>query len=343
MSKLRFLRDRVGLIVIYMCNLLIINLIIILDENNPMNINNVFYMDILSAFIIIVYLVYDYRKYNDIYKKIDYKIKHHYFEEFDITGTMPYIKKKYYQLFNEFYRTVNTSKQQLNKDNDEYYDFITSWVHAVKIPISASRLLIESHHNEADTKETLANIENEIEKIERYVEQTLYYSRSMSFSKDYLIQEYKLNNIVNKCVKKFAKTFIVKRVSLNVNMDKEISIFTDKKWFEFVLEQLISNALKYTDMDTGKIDISSYEDDREYRLLIRDNGVGIKIEDINRVFERGFTGFNGRYYEKSTGMGLYLARKLARKLGHKITIESKTGEYTLARIHVSKVGDYFLR
>lgn len=332
-----------GLIVIYVCNMLIINLIIILDEHNPMNINNVFYMDILSAFIIIVYLVYDYKRYNEIYKKINYKIKHHYFEEFDITGTMPYIKKKYYQLFNEFYTTVNSSKQKLNRDNDEYYDFITSWVHAVKIPISASRLLIESHHDDVDPSETLQSIEDELDKIERYVEQTLYYSRSMSFSKDYLIQECNLNNIVKKSVKKFAKTFIAKRVSLSVEIDEEITIFTDMKWFEFVLEQLISNALKYTDRDTGKIDISSYEDDKEYRLLIRDNGVGIKIEDINRVFERGFTGFNGRYYEKSTGMGLYLARKLARKLGHKISIESKTGEYTLVRIHVSKVGDYFLR
>lgn len=341
MNILKFLRDRFGLMFFYLVNLLVINLVLILDENNAININNIIYMDILSVFIMGVYLAFDYRKYNLLYKDIEYKINHHHFEEFDIKGNIPYIKKIYFKLFNEFFTSVNDSKEMLDKDNEEYYDFITSWVHAVKIPISASRLLIESHQE--DTEDTLISIENEIEKIERYVEQTLYYSRSMSFSKDYLIREYNLNKLVKQSIKKFAKTFIGKKISLAVDIDENINVYTDKKWFGFILEQLLSNALKYTDKDDGRIDISTYEDDREYRLLIRDNGVGIKMEDIRRVFERGFTGFNGRYFEKSTGMGLYLARKLAGKLGHKITIESKSNVYTLVRIHVSKVGEYFLR
>lgn len=342
MNILRYLRDKLGLLIIYIINIVIINMTIILDENIPMNIDNVFYMDVLSLFIIVLYLIFDYRKYNNIYKKIENKVKNHYFEQFDISNSMPYLEKIYYQLFNEYHENVDKSKKQLTKDNDDYHDFITTWVHAVKIPISASRLLIESNHDNVDTKDTLVNIENEIDKIERYVEQSLYYSRSMSFSKDYIIQEYKLNNIVNKVIKKFAKTFIGKKISLNIDIDDNIGIHTDKKWFEFILEQLISNSLKYTDAE-GEINISSYEDQREYRLLIKDNGIGIKIEDINRVFERGFTGYNGRYYEKSTGMGLYLARKLAKKLGHKITIESRSKEYTLVGIHISKVGDYFLK
>lgn len=341
MNILKYLRDRISLLLFYGVNIIVINLVLILDESNAVNINNIIYMDILSLFIIGVYLAREYRKYNMLYKDIEYKINHHHFEEFEISGNMHYIKKIYFKLFNEFFRTVNTSKEMLDKDNDEYYDFITSWVHAVKIPIAASRLLIESH--EENTKDTLVSIENEIDKIERYVEQTLYYSRSMSFSKDYLIREYNLNKLIKQSIKKFAKTFIGKKIALTVDIDDNICVYTDKKWFGFILEQLLSNALKYTDKSDGRIDISTYEDDREYRLLIRDNGVGIKIEDLRRVFERGFTGFNGRYFEKSTGMGLYLSRKLARKLGHKITIESKSNVYTLVRIHVSKVGEYFLR
>ncbi|GMQ59269.1 sensor histidine kinase [Vallitalea sediminicola] len=341
MNILKFLRDRFCLMFFYLGNLFVINLVLILDENNAININNIIYMDILSVFIMGVYLAVDYKKYNLLYKDIEYKINHHHFEEFDIKGNIPYMKKIYFKLFNEFFASVNNSKEMLDKDNEEYYDFITSWVHAVKIPISASRLLIESHQEDAE--DTLISIENEIEKIERYVEQTLYYSRSMSFSKDYLIREYNLNKLVKQSIKKFAKTFIGKKISLAVDIDENINVYTDKKWFGFILEQLLSNALKYTDKEDGRIEISTYEDDREYRLLIRDNGVGIKMEDIRRVFERGFTGFNGRYFEKSTGMGLYLARKLAGKLGHKLTIESKSNIYTLVRIHVSKVGEYFLR
>jgi signal transduction histidine kinase len=341
MNVLKYLRDRSSLILFYLVNIVVINIVLILDESSSININNIIYMDSLSLFIIGAYLAREYRKYNNLYKDIKYKIDKRYFEEFDLRGNSNYIERKYFELFNEFFRKVNTSKEMLNKDNDEYYDFITSWVHAVKIPISASRLLIENH--QGDESDTLISIENEIDRIERYVEQTLYYSRSMSFAKDYLIREYNMDKLVKESVKKFAKTFIGKRIALTVHIDESINIYTDKKWFGFILEQLISNGLKYTDRSEGKIDISTYEDDGAYRLLIRDNGVGIKKEDIGRVFERGFTGFNGRYFEKSTGMGLYLAKKLAGKLGHKITIESKSGVYTLVSIHICKVGEYFLK
>lgn len=341
MNGLKYLKDRTGLIVFYLINIGVINLVLLLDEYQHVNSSNVIYLDVLSLFLLAIYLVYDYRKYNMIYKQLKLKLEQQHFEPFDLESMDAHLQKAFFQLFNDFHKMMDESKEILEASNEEYYDFITSWVHAVKIPIAASRLLIESDGGSYNPK-TLVNVENEIDKIERYIEQSLYYSRSVSFAKDYLSGEYNLNQLVSGAIKRFAKTFIAKKITLDVSIDEEIAIHTDRKWFGFILEQVISNALKYSDKQQGEIQISSYEDHKEYRLIIKDNGVGIKPEDISRVFERGFTGYNGRSFDQSTGMGLYLARKLANKLGHKIEMKSEVQAYTEVIIYVSKVGEYFM-
>lgn len=342
MSGLKYLRDRMRLIVFYFINMGIINLILILDDQQKINSRNIIYMDVLSMFILGVYLLYDYRRYLTAYKQIKMKLELQHYEPFEIEHMGPYIERVYYELFNDFHKKLDESKQILEDNSEEYYDFITSWVHAVKIPIAASRLLIENDTGMQTTK-TLSSVEHEIDKIERYVEQSLYYSRSVSFAKDYLISEYNLNQMVSGTIKKFAKTFIGKRIALGVDIDEDILIHTDRKWFGFILEQIISNALKYSNKEQGKVDITSEEADCEYRLRVRDNGIGIKPEDLSRIFERGFTGYNGRTFDQSTGMGLYLASKLAKKLGHRITIESEVEKYTEVTLYMSKVGEYFIK
>lgn len=342
MNVLKYVKDRMGLIIFYLINIGMINLVLLLDEHQIVNSSNVIYMDALSIFVLMIYLVYDYRKYNTLYKQLKLKLDHQHFEPFDLEDMDPHIQKVFFGLFNEFHKMMEDTKQVLEERNEEYYDFITSWVHAVKIPIAATRLLIESDDGKHNPN-TLLQIENEMDKIERYIEQTLYYSRSVSFAKDYIISEYHLNQLVSGAIKRFAKTFITKKVVLAVSIDEHIAIHTDRKWFGFILEQVISNALKYANKEQGKIEISSYEDYKEYRLMIKDYGVGIKPEDLRRVFEKGFTGYNGRQFEQSTGMGLYLARKLAKKLGHKVDIQSKLGVYTEVTIYISKVGEYFMK
>lgn len=342
MSLLKYIRDRVGLIVFYIFNLIIINLVIIFDEHIVINIKNVVYMDILSFSVLIIYMLTEYKKYYKILNNLQFKINHNHFEKFDINGYSPYIEKQFYSLFNEFYSNIQKDKKELETYSDEFNDFITSWVHAIKIPIAASRLLIESNQDLYEDN-TLPSIENELDRIERYVEQTLYYSRSSSFSKDYFIEEYNLHSLVKQSVKKFAKIFIGKKVSIAIDIDDSINVYTDKKGFNFIVEQLLSNALKYSEDIHGKIEIKAIENNKDINLIITDNGTGIKKEDISRVFERGFTGFNGRYYEKSTGMGLYLAKKLAHKLGHKLSIESKINVFTSVTVHMSKEGDYLIK
>ena len=215
---------------------------------------------------------------------------------------------------------------------------MNSWVHGIKTPISVCRLIIETSMYKSKA-EILDNLENEIDHIEGYVEQALYYSRIDSFSRDYIINEINMNSLITQLVKKHAKEFIGKKIKIELN-DLEYTINSDKKWLFFILDQILSNSLKYT-ANNGLIKISGVLMDNEKQLIIQDNGIGIKSEDIQRVFDKGFTGYNGREDFKATGMGLYISKSIATKLGHQMTIESKPSEYTMVTVHFPKLIDYF--
>jgi len=181
-------------------------------------------------------------------------------------------------------------------------------------------------------------LEDELEKIDHFIEQALYYSRLDSFSKDYFIQEISLETVTGASMKKYTRTFIAKRIQFERTNLYDL-VESDAKWLSYIVDQLVANSLKYID-DHGQIKFIGEEDDNEKRLIIQDNGVGIKAEDMGRVFERGFTGFNGRLHTKSTGMGLYLAKRLSHKLGHDISIESKENGYTRVTLHFPKKNQY---
>jgi signal transduction histidine kinase len=188
-------------------------------------------------------------------------------------------------------------------------------------------------------KDTLLSLEEEIDKIDNDIEQFLYYTKLDDFSKDYLINEVNIDRIVKDAVKKQAKIFINKRISIDIN-NTDLMITSDRKWLSFIFDQILSNALKYTSLE-GRIKIYGVREDKVQKLILEDNGIGIKPEDLDRVFEKGFTGYNGRENSKSTGFGLYLSKQLARKLGHDIVIESVYGEYTKVTILFPKLTDYY--
>lgn len=204
----------------------------------------------------------------------------------------------------------------------EYREYIEIWVHEIKTPISSTRLLIENNNNEVTKK-----IDMQIDKIENFVEQVLYYSRSDEASKDYIIKEVNLNHIVKKVVKRNYRDFISKKIILQLEEINEI-VYCDVKWVEFILNQVIGNSIKYIQGRQGKIKITSQKLANSVVLTVEDNGVGILERDVNRVFEKGFTGENGRKFGKSTGMGLYLCRKLCLRLGMQINISSNVNEGT---------------
>lgn len=198
-----------------------------------------------------------------------------------------------------------------------YREYIEMWIHEIKTPIASSKLIIDNNKNEV-TK----NIEKEINQIESFIEQVLYYSRSNDTSKDYIIKELNLSSAIKEVIKRNSKDFIYKNIKLNIR-DIDCIVYTDIKWIEFILNQILSNAIKYSKSKDGKVDIYCERHENSIVLSIEDNGIGIPTEDIDNIFEKGFTGTNGRKYGKSTGMGLYICKKLVNKLGLGINLTSK--------------------
>lgn len=215
-------------------------------------------------------------------------------------------------------RALLTRSQQGYQELVEYY---TVWAHQIKTPIAAMRLLLQ----DADTDEQRALLE-QVQSVEQYVEMVLGYLRLESPSSDYVIRNYLLDDIVRQAVRKYASQFIRRKLRLEY-APLNVSVITDEKWLLFVIEQVLSNALKYTRSGSVSITLEAPK-----TLCIHDTGIGIAPEDLPRVFEKGFTGCNGRTDKRATGIGLYLCRRILEKLGHTIAITSTVGEGTTVRI-----------
>ncbi len=218
---------------------------------------------------------------------------------------------------------------------EDYKEYIELWIHEIKIPIAASKMVIENNKNEV-TK----SIDEELDKVEDYIEQALFYARSNTVEKDYYIKESNLKDIVNESIKKNKSTLIQNKMLINIhNLDK--TVHTDSKWTQFILNQIIQNSVKYKKQDNNsEIEIYAKQGKENVILYIKDNGIGIKKGEITRVFEKGFTGTNGRLQnKKSTGIGLYLCKKLCDKLGIAIELNSIQNEGTEIRLVFPK-GSY---
>lgn len=202
----------------------------------------------------------------------------------------------------------------------EYKEYIELWIHEVKTPIAAGKLMVENHQTE-----NARELEAELERIEGYTEQALFYARSAHVEKDYLIRGVKLKELVTQAVKRNKRALIAKRASIEME-GLETIVYSDEKWLAFILNQILSNSVKYADKDTLKLSFTGNAGEEQITLTIKDNGRGIKSRDLDRVFEKGFTGSRGRQMGQATGLGLYLCKKLCGRLGHGIEIASAEGE-----------------
>ena len=208
------------------------------------------------------------------------------------------------------------------RNSNDYKEYIELWVHEIKTPIATCKLLIENNDNEVTE-----SIGEEVTKVEDYIEQVLFYARSNAVEKDYLIKEINLKKSINAVIRKNANTLIEKRVKVDIrNVDKIVSC--DSKWIEFILGQIVSNSIKYMDKKESVLKIYSENMGNDVLLKICDNGIGMDEKSVIKAFEKGYTGENGRRFGKSTGMGLYLCKKLCEKLGLGINIKSKENEGT---------------
>ncbi len=279
------------------------------------------YMLCLYLFIILIYFFKDYRKYKNHHRNLEY-LK----ENLDFLDDFPqdiYLEEKTYQ---EIIQQLQKKAFQLSKDNQQKYnemiDYYTKWVHQIKTPIAGLKLIIQNDY--PDEKMLV-----ELLKIEQYVNMALQYVRLDHIHHDLSFQKVSLDDLVSQEIKKQSLFFFQKNLKVDYQIQDQ-QILTDEKWSSFVIEQILSNALKYT--KEGSI---TFYNDHE-KLYIKDSGIGIKESDLPRVFERGFTGFQGRNDKKASGLGLYLCKNIFDQLGHLISIESKVGQGTTVCLDFSK-------
>ena len=288
------------------------------------------YIAICPVIIIGIDIVVEYRKKSNFYnvlknnlEKLDTK-----YLISEIINTPDFIEGKI--LKNTIQETGKSMLENVNsykRLQEDYKEYIELWIHEIKIPIATSKLIIENNKNEI-TK----SIDEELDEIENYTEQALFYARSNTVNKDYVVTKSNLKEIVNGAILKSKRALLSNKISIELN-DLEKEVFTDSKWATFIINQIIQNSIKYSKKEDKKIQLYAKSNNENIILYIKDNGIGIKKGEITRVFEKGFTGENGRNInKKSTGIGLYLCKKLCEKLGLGIELNSEKDIGTEVRI-----------
>lgn len=284
-----------------------------------------------------VCLFIDFYKYYKRHKLLHINREQFFDDAEQLPEYMDIIEYDYQELAKKLYQ----AKQELISKNriakKELLDYYGMWVHQIKTPIAALDILLQNTERmlyQLDEKEmmqkaiSVSDMKMELFKIEQYVEMALNYLRVEDISSDLVFKKHELDDMVRQVIRKYAKIFISKKIKIDFKLTKAC-IVTDEKWFIFVLEQIISNALKY--IKKGQIFIYM----KEKSLVIEDTGIGIPAEDLPRIFEKGFTGYNGRENKKSTGIGLYLCKNIMDKLQWNITVDSEVGSGT--KIYLTKM------
>lgn len=315
-----YIKDHIKTIIMYSIFIIIF---VVVFSLYSLELEAILYSFLLSFTFGFIFVVYDFAKYYKKHKQLHILKKQitNSLEEMPLSKHL--IEEDYQRILIELFN--NKIDMNLKKDmkRTEMIDYYTLWTHQIKTPIAAMRLLLQMEQSEKN-KELL----EELFKINQYVEMGLGYIKIENTSSDLVLANFDLSQIVKQAVKKYASIFIRKKISLDFE-EVNCTVLTDEKWLVFVIEQILSNALKYT----NKGEISIYMDDTEEKtLVIKDTGIGIAKEDLPRIFENGYTGYNGRMDKKATGIGLYLCNKILNKLSHKIEITSEIGVGTIVKI-----------
>lgn len=296
-----------------------------------MPLDGLIYACLLCLFFAAVFMTYSYFRYSQKVNVLRECLAVIEFgtEEFPLPTNA--VEEQYQEMIRQLHSKMSRAISERDKEATDMIDYYTLWAHQIKTPIAAMRLLLQSE-TPGMSKDAM---QIELFKIEQYVEMVLQYLRLGSDTTDFVIKEQSLDRMVREAIKKYSTVFIKKKISLDFD-ETNCTVVSDEKWLTFVIEQILSNALKYTPSG-GRITIRlERSDDGELvALVIEDNGIGIQKEDLPRVFDRGYTGYNGRTDKKSTGIGLYLCRQIMEKLGHTLSIDSEVGHGTCVKLGVT--------
>ena len=231
-------------------------------------------------------------------------------------------KLAYYKILKRANKSMLENVTDIKEKQKDYKEYIESWVHEIKIPITSAKLLCENNKTVITNK-----IDEDIEEVNNYVEQALFYARMDQVSNDFMIREISLNEVIKNVLARNKKIMIQNNMKVELK-DVNIKCYTDEKWLEFILNQIITNSIKYRNDNNAVVKITGIQNKENIILKIKDNGIGIKKSEIDRIFDKGFTGTNGRNQTKSTGIGLYLCKRLCEGIGMEINANSKENEYT---------------
>ena len=322
-----FLKDKILLIVMYLLAIASIE-ILLLAYNIGIIVK--LYVAIILILVLFIAFFIEYKKKNKFYKQLKENMNE-LGEKYlisEIVKTPSFIEGKILkETINDLGKSMLENVNYYKNIQEDYKEYIELWIHEVKIPIAASKLIIENNKTEV-----AKSIEEELDKVENYTEQALFYARSNAVEKDYIISKTNLKSLVNGAILKNKNTLINEKIAIELKeLDSEV--YTDSKWATFIINQIIQNSIKYSKEQDKKIEIYAKQKNDKVVLYIKDNGIGIKKGEITRVFEKGFTGENGRIIgKKSTGIGLYLCKKLCDKLGLGLELNSEKDIGTEVRL-----------
>lgn len=297
------------------------------------------YAAVLDAILLLITVLVGFFRYSSKVKALSNALKRPVEEQAQLPEATDDVEILYHRLLENQSIARSESESSAAVRQSRMRDYYSMWVHQIKTPISAMKLLLEAEREElgqlmcdeepqatlTELSDNLDSFEDELFRIEEYVGMALQYQRVSSTENDFVLEKVSLDGVIRDTIKKYAKIMIRRHIGINYSGTKK-QVYTDEKWLAFILEQVLSNAIKYT--PKGFVTIETAEEKDRFFITIKDTGIGIKAEDLPRVFEKGYTGYNGHADKKATGIGLYLCRQMADKLGHTIRMESELGKGT---------------
>jgi signal transduction histidine kinase len=324
--------------------IILINLILLTSTPLAKTLGEIFYLDLLVIFAAAAGYFFHYRRLNKAYMKVRQSMTESrdpawlFHEPSALAGnSVPGIglmKELLEYENNGFSRIENDYRQRMN----DLKDYITQTVHDLKVNLSVCEMVVKRLENETDIANKLLF---QVEQMKFRINQALSITRANHYSEDIISENVDLEQVLKEAISDNAEFFIAKDISIRSNV-RPYRFISDKKWIHYIVSQILNNSSKYTEKN-GEIAISGQEDERGYHLHLKDNGIGIPKEELGRIFDKGFTGSNGRSSTKSTGMGMYYAQKMAGTLGIGLKVQSEQGVYTEFVLSFYKLSDYMQR
>lgn len=298
---------------------------------------DVVYAAVLDAILLLITVLVGFFRYSSKVKALSNALKRPVEEQAQLPEAADDVEILYHRLLENQSIARSESESSAAIRQSQMRDYYSMWVHQIKTPISAMKLLLEAEREELGQlmcddeqsqcllSDNMDSFEDELFRIEEYVSMALQYQRVSSTENDFVLEKVSVDGVIRDTIKKYAKIMIRRHIGMNYSGTAQ-EVYTDGKWLASMLEQILSNAIKYTPQ--GVVTIETAEEKYRFFITIKDTGIGIKAEDLPRVFEKGYTGYNGHADKKATGIGLYLCRQMADKLGHTIRMESEIGKGT---------------